>query len=128
MLYIHDFMYIITCIYSNIYIYILCFKLPFLMYHICIIHVLHICFKFVYIFIKCLLYSKLFFYIYIYMYDMIYDSVHDIVYDFAAEVFRTAHGDQRTGEWREASPPDSFRASKQFDVNQGDSCMKYDEV
>ena len=40
--------------------------------------------------------------IYIYMYDMIYDSVHDIVYDFAAEVFRTAHGDQRTGEWREA--------------------------
>ena len=36
------------------------------------------------------------------MYDMIYDSVYDIVYDFAAEVFRTAHGDQRTGEWREA--------------------------
>ena len=55
---------------------------------------------FFYIFIKCLLYIKLFFYIY--TYDMIYDSVYDIVYDFAAEVFRTAHGDQRTGEWREA--------------------------
>ena len=46
----------------------------------------------------------------------------------SCEVFRTAHGDQRTGEWREASPPDSYRASKQFDVNQCDPCMKYDEV